>query len=94
VTFKDLQKLIQSSQPNPEHTKILKRLANKPFWIWNQEEHRLQDIKRKGDCCFNHHILCLPKKNGIDKPLFNYQKIIYDSLQSYKHLWIKKAILD
>jgi hypothetical protein len=26
---------------------------DKPFWIWNIEEHKKQDI---GDCCFNHII--------------------------------------
>ena len=33
----------------------------------------------------------MPKKDGIEKPLYDYQKIIFDSLQSYKLLWIKKA---
>ena len=41
-------------------------------------------------CCFN-HIVGLPTKNGIEKPLFDYQKLIFDSLKDYKHLWIKKA---
>ena len=91
MTFKDLQKLIQSSsQSNPNNTKLLERLANKPFWIWNQEDHRLEDIRTKGDCCFD-HIIGLPKKDGIEKPLYDYQKIIYDSLQSHKQLWVKKA---
>jgi hypothetical protein len=91
VTFKELQKLVQSSQSNPEQSRLFERLKNKPFWIWNIEEHKLQDIETKGDCCFN-HILSLPKKNGAGKPLFDYEKIIFDSLQSYKkHLWIKKA---
>jgi hypothetical protein len=55
VTFKDLQKLAQS-QSNSEQTELLKRLKDKPFWIWNQEEHRQIDLKIKGDCCFNHII--------------------------------------
>jgi hypothetical protein len=29
-------------------------LLNKPFWIWNQHQHKLQDIKTNGNCCFNH----------------------------------------
>jgi hypothetical protein len=82
VTFKDLQKLIQSSsQSNPNNTKLLERLANKPFWIWDQQGHRLEDIETKGGCCFN-HIISLPKKNGIEKPLFDYQKQLYDSAYS------------
>ena len=44
----------------------------------------------------------MPQKDGLDKPLYNYQEIIFDSLvthdanantspHSNKHLWIKKA---
>ena len=91
MTFKDLQKLVQSSQSDPDYTKQLERLQNKPFWIWDQQQHKLEDIRAKGDCCFN-HILSMPKKNGIGKPFFDYQKIIFDYLQSCrKNLWIKKA---
>jgi hypothetical protein len=49
VTFKDLQKLIQqSNQSNPEQTRLFEKLKNKPFWIWNINEHKLKDIKNKG----------------------------------------------
>jgi hypothetical protein len=92
VTFKDLQKVIQSSQSqaSSEQTRLFQSLRNKPFWIWNAEQHKKEDIRTKGDCCFN-HIVSLPTKIGVGKPLFDYQRTIYDSLQSYKHLWIKKA---
>jgi hypothetical protein len=70
-------------------------LHNKPFWIWNIEEHKQEDIKTNGDCCFN-HLIGLPQKDGIDKSLYDYEKIIFDSLvthngNAYKHIWIKKA---
>jgi hypothetical protein len=55
VTFKDLQKLVHQSS-NSEQTKLFNKLRNKPFWIWNVEEHKLEDIRTKGDCCFNHII--------------------------------------
>jgi hypothetical protein len=61
MTFKDLQKLIQSQQ-NSEEIKLLERLKNKPFWIWDINEHKQEDIKTKGECCFN-HIIGLPTKN-------------------------------
>jgi hypothetical protein len=32
-----------------------------------------------GDCCFN-HIVGLPQRDGQDKPLYDYEKIIFDSL--------------
>jgi hypothetical protein len=72
-------------------------LSNKPFWIWDQQHHKQEDVRNNGYCCFNHTV-SLPQKDGIDKPLYDYQKIIFDSLttkdsntNSSKHLWIKKA---
>ena len=80
-----------------QQSKLFERLQNKPFWIWDIQEHKREDIITKGDCCFN-HIIGLPEKNGTDKPLYDYQKIIFDSLVTSngnsslnKHLWIKKA---
>ena len=73
-------------------------MHNKPFWIWNIEEHKQEDIKTNGNCCFN-HIIGLPQEDGVDKPLYDYEKIIFDSLVTHngntmsngKRLWIKKA---
>jgi hypothetical protein len=42
-------------------------LHNKPFWTWNIEEHKQEDIKTNGNYCFN-HIIGLPQKDGNDKP--------------------------
>lgn len=39
---------------------------------------------------FNHTI-GLPKKNGQDIPLFDYEQLLYDILQAHKYVWIKKA---
>jgi hypothetical protein len=101
VTFKDLQKLVQS-QSCPERNQLLQRLRDKPFWIWNCKLHIREDLKTKGDCCFN-HIIGLPTKDKAEKPLFDYEKLHYDSLVipefynplkhtfKLKHLWIKKA---
>jgi hypothetical protein len=102
LTFKDLRKraFIETQQ----HTILFERLRDKPFWLWNIEDHKTEDVRNKGDCCFN-HIIGLPKKEGIEKPLFDYQKILYDALQipgynnflnddnnfKHKHLWVKKA---
>jgi late competence protein required for DNA uptake (superfamily II DNA/RNA helicase) len=36
----------------------------------------------------------LPQKDGADKPLYDYEEIIFDALVTQtgiKHLWIKKA---
>ena len=78
VTFKDLQKLVQS-QSGPEQSQLLQRLKDKPFWIWDQDQHKKEDINTKGNCCFN-RIIGLPLKDGHDMPLLPYQRTLYDSL--------------
>ena len=93
IVFKDLQKLVSKSQQENTRKELFQRLQGKPFWIWDKQQHKLEDIRASGDCCFN-HILGLPQKDGNDKPLYEYEQIIYDSLvtrNSNKHLWIKKA---
>jgi hypothetical protein len=62
-----------------QQSKLFERLQNKPFWIWNVQEYKQQDINTKGDCCFD-HIIGLPQTDGIDKPHYGYEKMIFDSL--------------
>ena len=73
-----------------QQTKLFEILNAKPFWIWDIKEHKLEDIRTKGLCCFN-HIVGPPTKNGIEKPFFDYEQTIYDTLEKTKHLWVKKA---
>jgi hypothetical protein len=74
----------------------ISQLLNKPFWIWDKEEHRQRALSSSGNCCFN-HIVGLPEKDKKEYPLFDYEKLLYDSLMSIdasfkdKHLWVKKA---
>jgi primosomal protein N' len=93
LAFKDLKKIISLKVAQQQHSKLSEILHNKSFWIWNIEEHKQEDINTKGQCCFN-HIISLPQKDGVDKPLYDYEKIIFDFLvtrNSNKNLWIKKA---
>jgi hypothetical protein len=95
LAFKDLKRVVSETAQQQQQSMLFKRLQNKPFWIWHIAEHKQEDIKTDGDCCFN-HIIGLPQKDGIDKPLFDYERMIYDSLvtesgNANKHLWIKKA---
>jgi hypothetical protein len=78
VTFKDLKKRV-SLEVAQQQSKLFERLRNKPFWIWNTDEHRQEDIITKGDCCFN-HVIGLPTKEGIERAIFDYEKILYDAL--------------
>ncbi len=95
VVFKDLQKLVSQQQKENARNELYDRLIKKPFWIWDKQQHKLEDIRTDGECCFN-HIIGLPQKDGVDKPLYDYQRMIFDSLvtengNTNKHLWIKKA---
>ena len=57
------------------------RFLNRPFYCWTE------DCNKE---CFN-HLIGLPIKDAKRLPLFEYERETYDSLQSNKHLWIKKA---
>jgi hypothetical protein len=96
MTFKDLKKKVTLELP--QQYRLTQSLHNKPFWIWDVQEHKQEDIRNNGNCCFN-HIIRLPKKDSVEKPPYDYQAMIFDSLvtkddnssSNNKHLWIKKA---
>ncbi len=102
MTFKDLKKRVSSSLETTHSHRLFDKLCNKPFWIWNIEQHEHEDIQTNGDCCFN-HIIGLPTKERVERPIFDYQRIMCDALQilyfcnpsrhdfKHKHLWVKKA---
>jgi hypothetical protein len=101
MTFKDLKKRV-SIEPTATEHRLFERLTNKPFWNWNIEKHKTEAVKTKGDCCFN-HVIGLHKKEKTDKPMFDYERILYNALLlpensnplnhdfKHKHLWVKKA---
>ena len=71
-------------------------LRDKPFWIWDKQEHKALHLETNGLCCFN-HIIGLPQKDKQELPLFDYEKLLYDRLFSVsqdfrdKHLWVLKS---
>jgi hypothetical protein len=58
VVFRDLQKLVSYSQ---------QIFLNMEYPQYDQE-----DIRTNGDCCFN-HINGLTQKDGIGKPIYDYE---------------------
>jgi hypothetical protein len=84
MTFKDLRKIVATSnnQQQQQIKLFSSRVWNKPFWIWNIEEHRIADVITNGDCCFN-HIIGLPKKNAQDMPFFDYEKLVFVYARNY-----------
>jgi hypothetical protein len=96
VTFKDLKKRVVSEAQQQKQSRLFERLQNTPFWMWNIEEQKQEDIGTDGDCCFN-HIIGLPQKDGDDKPLYDYEQIIFNSLvtqidSNNNHLWINLLV--
>ena len=81
MTFKDLQKLVQGEVQagNGKFFPLFQKLQGKAFWYWDPTEHKQRDRLNKGDCCFN-HIIGLARKDGIEKPMFEYERILYKAL--------------
>jgi hypothetical protein len=48
VTFKDLKKRVCLETAAQQQSRLFRRLWDKPWWIWDVEEHRLMDIEAKG----------------------------------------------
>jgi hypothetical protein len=80
VTFKELQRSIQSqAQDNLQLNPALQKLTDRKFWFWDKSTHKEADRISKGDCCFN-HIIGLPTKDGIETPMFDYEREMYFAL--------------
>jgi hypothetical protein len=99
VTFKGLKKKVVLEATTQQQTKHFERLLNKPFWIWDQQQHKLEDIRTNEIAALIISSDCHRKMVQINL-LYQYKKIIFDSLvtqngninsSNKKHLWIKKA---
>ena len=77
MTFKDLQRVVESTTVSNQ-SQLLK-LRGKQFWNWGSFYHRRQHAAYKGNCCFT-HIIGLCKKNGIEKPYYDYEYELYKAL--------------
>ena len=53
----------------------------KPFWVSN---HNFKD------CCFN-CIIGWPRKNDTAFPIFDYEELIFNTIEQNQNIWIKKA---
>ncbi|HEY6950544.1 MAG TPA: hypothetical protein VI146_08025 [Nitrososphaeraceae archaeon] len=69
---------------------ILSIFLDTPFWIWENYLHGSKFLKTNGRCCFN-HLISLPLKVGIQYPIFDFQTIIFDTLEQNQNIWIKKT---
>ncbi len=100
--LKDFAQIINSQYGSDEDSKLqelIAKLRGKDFWIWNTEQHKQVFKQTNGQCCFN-HIIGLPLKNNQPKPMFDYERLLYDALMNptpekdkfkAKHLFVVKA---
>jgi hypothetical protein len=63
---------------------------DKPFWMWDHDIHETEYIKTNGHCCFN-HLISLPTKDDRQYPLFQFQALIFETVEQNQKIWIKKA---
>ena len=90
MTFKDLKKRFSSGSTAEDNNNIISTNSNKfdifkdkPFWISNVEEHKAEDIRTKGNCCFN-HVVELPKKDNQTLPIFDYETDLVKNLEEHR----------
>ena len=86
MAFKDLKKRIISN--NQQQTQSFDKLQDKPFWIWDQQQHRLEDVKITGYCCFNHIIgRTVVENDGVlDKEATSYDDV-FDAFRLAMHFY-------
>jgi hypothetical protein len=83
MTLQNLNRLLDKYDQQLGSTQIqqLGLLQGLPFYDW-------QDPR---DTSSFNHAIGLPRKNGLELPLFDYEQLLYQTLEHHIHLWIKKA---
>lgn len=79
-----------SDEPLKPEEEVLQKFRGRPFWIFDDADHKAQRDLVGDNCCFN-HIIGMPHRDGKEMPMFDYEREIYDALQNYDRLWIKKS---
>ena len=75
MTFKDLKKRITAAINN--RTQSFDKLQNKPFGSGTLKSTRWKMSGQKENARFN-HIIGLPTKEGLEKPIFDYQELLHE----------------
>jgi hypothetical protein len=95
--YQQHQKLNQSKETRTSSSSSnLLLLKDKPFWIWDPQEHLRLAEETDGNCCFI-HVVGLPVKDKREFPLFDYEQLLFNQLFAIngdfrdKHLWILKS---
>ena len=82
MTLQNLSKILDKYEQQYDSGSIQQFALLKvlPFYDWSLSNQR--DFI---------HAIGLPEKNGVPMPLFDYELMLFNALQSNKHIWIKKA---
>jgi hypothetical protein len=91
MTLQNLSKILDKyesqlgfSSSSIQQFEILKGLSF--YFDWS----RGTSSAKQAQIDFNHAI-GLPQKNGQSFPLFDYEQLLFNTLQNNKHAWVKKA---
>ena len=95
MTLRNLNKILDRYEleigisKNEEKLQVLKGL---PFYCqWPVIDSGSKIAKFSATfCCFN-HVIGLPRKDGIEYPLFDYELQLFNVLRDHKYVWVKKA---
>ena len=93
MNFKKINPFPRYNSSNPvlsDYKDSLDIFLEKPFWIWDPQEHNEEYALKEGNCCFN-HIIGLPIKNDREFPIFDFQKLIFDVIENNQNIWILKS---
>ena len=94
MTLANLSKILDKYELQLGSTGLsqFRLLQGLPFYCkWRTStgaQHVVQNQNRY--CCFNHAI-GLPKKDGKEYELFDYELTLFNSLNEHRHIWCKKA---
>src|SRR5687768_4496559 len=78
-TVEHYRELVGSNITNAETQ--YQRLKALPFYNWLNSE----------DTNTFNHFIGLPRKDDVRFPLFDYERLLFNTLQQYKHVWVIKA---
>ena len=83
MTLQNLSKILDKYDQKHGSSRLgqFKLLNGLPFYNW----HNPQDTRTLN------HIIGLPRRMVNTYPLFDYEQMLFDTLQNHKHVWIKKA---
>ena len=91
MTLQNLSRILDKYEQQLGSSSIqqLELLKGLPFYDWNNVSGA-SCTNNKTNSNFNTAI-GLPQKDEQSYPLFDYEQMLFDTLQSNKHIWIKKA---